>query len=310
MAGFKRATRSRVYLKLAITGASGSGKTYSALRLASGISDKIALIDTENGSASLYADRFNFDTLDIAPPFNDFKKFIDAIKMAEKAGYDVVIIDSASHFWEGILDFKSKLDARGGNSYTNWNEAGNKFKDILAAVLQSPMHVIACMRSKIDYVLEANERGKQTPRKVGLAPIMRDGIEYEFTTVFDVDMSHQAAASKDRTGLFVDKIEQITEDTGRRLMEWRNSAKGSVLEPQKPAQSAPADTVDYNDAESIKSALRALYGEKPYGETGVKDAVAKRNISMAEMKALTDIVTLGEILQDARAISFELETGI
>ncbi len=227
MAGFQKAIKKRVWLKLAITGASGSGKTYSALRLAHGMGKKIAMIDTENGSASLYADRFEFDTLDLTPPY-EFGKFVDAINQAVAAGYDVIIIDSASHFWEGILEYKGKLDARGGNSYTNWNEAGAHFKDILSAVLQSPIHVIACMRSKIDYVLEDNERGKKTPRKVGLAPIMRDGIEYEFTTVFDVDMNHNAAASKDRTGLFSDKIAQITEDTGKRLMAWRDSGEAVV----------------------------------------------------------------------------------
>lgn len=229
---FVKATRKRAKLKLAITGPSGSGKTYSALRLAAGLTDKIAFIDSENGSASLYSDRFNFDVMDIAPPFTH-EKFTAAIKEAVSAGYEAVIIDSASHFWEGILEYKNKLDARGGNSYTNWNEAGVKFKDIISAVLQSPVHIICCMRSKMDYVMETNDKGKQAPKKVGLAPIMRDGIEYEFTTVFDVDMSHQAKTSKDRTGLFLDHIFQVTEETGKTLQAWMDS--GEVVVAQKPA---------------------------------------------------------------------------
>ena len=230
MTQFKKAERSRVFLKLGVTGASGSGKTFSALRLASGLADggRIAMIDTENRSASLYADRFDFDVLDLEPPY-DHDKFVSAINAAVGGGYAVVVLDSASHFWEGILEFKSKLDARGGNSYTNWSKAGEHFKEIVNAVLQSQIHVIACLRSKMDYVIEQSDRGKATPRKVGLAPIMRDGVEYEFTTVFDIDMAHQAATSKDRTGLFGDKVFQITEDTGKQILSWLGSAKGPAV---------------------------------------------------------------------------------
>ena len=218
-----------------MTGPSGSGKTYSALRLARGLvgpTGKIALIDTENGSASLYADRFQFDVLDIAPPF-DNEKFIDGVNAAVEAGYQAIIIDSASHFWEGILDYKDKLDQRGGNSYTNWKIAGDKFSGIIKAVLQSKVHIICCMRSKMDYVQEKDDRGKTQVKKVGLAPIMRDGIEYEFTAVFDVALNHQAAVSKDRSGLFVDKIFQITEETGAQLEAWRLSGSDAQPEPWK-----------------------------------------------------------------------------
>ena len=224
-----------MFLKLAVTGPSGSGKTYSALRLARGLvgpTGKIALIDTENGSASLYADRFQFDVLDIAPPF-DNEKFIDGVNAAVEAGYQAIIIDSASHFWEGILDYKDKLDQRGGNSYTNWKIAGDKFSGIIKAVLQSKVHIICCMRSKMDYVQEKDDRGKTQVKKVGLAPIMRDGIEYEFTAVFDVALNHQAAVSKDRSGLFVDKIFQITEETGAQLEAWRLSGSDAQPEPWK-----------------------------------------------------------------------------
>jgi hypothetical protein len=228
---FIKATRKQIKLKLAITGAAGSGKTYSALRLAHGLGQKVALIDTENGSASLYSDKFNFDTLDMKPPYTH-EKFIAAITDAEAAGYDVLVIDSASHFWEGILDYKSKLDARGGNSYTNWNDAGQKFKGILDSVLQSKLHVICCMRSKMDYVQEKDDRGKTTIRKVGLAPIMRDNISYEFTTVWDVDQAHQAQSNKDRTGLFGDTVEQITEAHGKRLLKWLEGGAVVVDEPK------------------------------------------------------------------------------
>lgn len=251
---FVKATRRQIKLKLGVTGASGSGKTYSALRLASGLGKKIAFIDTENGSASLYSDRFNFDVMDISPPFTD-EKFIDAMKEAQD--YDVVIIDSASHFWEGILELKDKMDARGGNSYTNWNAAGKHFKDILNTVLQSPQHVICCMRSKMDYTQEKDERGKTTVKKVGLAPIMRDGIIYEFTTVFDVDSAHQASASKDRTGLFGDNISQITEDHGNKLLDWLHGA-ASALPVAAPVESA-------DPAQSVRAAIAKVGKERALG---------------------------------------------
>lgn len=233
---FKKATRKQAKIKLAVTGASGSGKTFSALRLAKGLADgkKVAVIDTENGSASLYSDRFDFDTLDLSPPFTH-DKFIGAINAAESAGYEVLVIDSASHIWEGILEYKSKLDGRGGNSYTNWADAGNKFKGILDAVLQSKLHVICCLRSKMDHVIDKDSSGRTTIKKVGMAPIMRDGIEYEFTTVLDVDMSHQASASKDRTGMFTDKIFQVTEDTGKMISQWLSTASAPEPEVSKAA---------------------------------------------------------------------------
>ena len=242
---FKKASRKRIKLKTAITGPAGSGKTTSSIRLARGLAGpngKIALIDTENGSASLYSDRYDFDVCEISPPF-DHQKFIGAIMAAVDAGYQVIIIDSASHFWEGILEYKDKLDRRGGNSFSNWNEAGRHFKDLLNAVLQSPVHVICCLRSKMDYILEQDGKGKATPKKVGLAPIMRDGVEYEFTTVFDIDLSHHAATSKDRTGLFTDRIFQITEETGAQLARWLESAEETPAAQQSaaPSSAKPAE---------------------------------------------------------------------
>lgn len=258
MTGFQKATRKKVKLKLGITGPTGSGKTFSALRLAKGMGGKIAFIDTENGSASLYSDRFDFDVLDLQPPFNN-EKFINAIKQAEEGGYSTVIIDSASHFWEGILEYKNNLDARGGNSYTNWNEAGKKFKGVLDAVLHSTIHVVCCLRSKMDYVLETNEKGKQTPKKVGLAPIMRDGIEYEFTTIFDIDMQHNAQSSKDRTGMFRDNIFQVTEETGKQFMAWLDKGEEPPEQwddAKKELAKSLMDKVPEANKEKVKADLK------------------------------------------------------
>jgi AAA domain len=257
---FMPATRHRVFLKLGITGPTGSVKTFSANLLAAGLADggKIALLDTENKSASLYADKFKFDVLDVSPPFTE-TKFIEGVWGAVQEGYTVLIIDSFSHSWQGILDYKATLDARGGNSYVNWNKAGAKFNDVLATILQSKIHIIACMRSKMDYILELDVRGKMVPRKVGLAPVMRDGIEYEFTTVFDGDLDHFVTVSKDRTRLFVDQRFQITEETGHKLLAWLNSAPesepvGTTTEPSVRAPEKPATTTNPAPTPAAESA--------------------------------------------------------
>lgn len=243
MSAFKKAERKQAKLKLAITGPSGSGKTYSALRLATGLGGKIAVIDTENGSASLYSDRFDFDVLTLDAPYEN-QKYLTAIADAVKAGYDILIIDSLSHQWAGeggLLNKKEQLDARSGsNSYANWAKMTPEHEKLKSAILHSDIHVIGTMRSKQDYVLETNDKGKQAPKKVGLAPVQRDGMEYEFTTCFDVAMNHEAVASKDRTSLFVDKIFQITEETGKTLKTWLLQGKETPkVETQQFRTTAP-----------------------------------------------------------------------
>lgn len=221
-------------MKLAIEGVSGSGKTYSALRLARGLvgpAGKIAVIDTENGSASLYSDQFDFDVVNVAPPFRK-NQFITPILGAVEAGYHCLIIDSASHIWEGVLDLKDRLDKGGGNHYTNWNSAGNVYKDVINTILQAPIHVLCCMRSKVAYVIEENDKGSQVPRKVGMAPIIRDGTEYEFSTVFDLDRTHLATIDKDRTKLFDDdEAFLITEKTGESIAAWLRGMPTPEPEP-------------------------------------------------------------------------------
>jgi hypothetical protein len=238
---FQKAERKQAKLKLAMTGPSGSGKTFSSLLIASGIGKKIALIDTENASASLYADRFEFDTLVLKPPYT-IQRYLEAMKAAESAGYDVLIVDSLSHAWAGeggILDKKSKLDARGGNSYVNWAALTPEQEQLFSVIQNANIHMICTMRSKQDYVLELNEKGKSVPKKVGMAPIQRDGAEYQFTTVFDLAMDHAATTSKDRTGLFDGQYFKPTKETGERLMTWLASAK-----PEEPTKPAPPPAVD------------------------------------------------------------------
>lgn len=250
---FKKAERSKVKLKIGISGPSGSGKTYSALRLASGMGKKIAVLDSEKGSASLYSDRFNFDVIEINPPYS-VEKYLHVIELAAKEKYDVLIIDSVSHAWAGeggLLNEKEKMDQRGGNSFANWAKMTPKQEKFISGIVHSDIHIICTMRSKQDYSQD-KENGKIKIQKVGLAPVQREGFEYEMTTVFDVAMNHECETSKDRTGLFVDKIFQITEKTGEAFISWLSKCEREVvsiapLETQKVIDETIIETQKIKD---------------------------------------------------------------
>ena len=228
---FKKAEREQAKLRLCIGGASGSGKTVSALNIANGLGGRIAVIDTEHGSASLYSHLCDFDVLELKPPYSP-ESFIAAIKAAERAGYDVLIIDSISHEWNGsggCLELNDEI-AQGkyrGNTWSAWNETTKRHRAFLDAMLQSRMHVIATTRSKTETAQQESITGKKSIVKLGMKAEQRDGIEYEFTVALDLTHDgHFAIASKDRTGLFAGKDPQvITVETGAMLVEWLNTGK-------------------------------------------------------------------------------------
>ncbi len=225
--GFEKSTRKNIKIKIGLTGISGSGKTYSALRLARGLighEGKIAVLDTENGSASLYSDLTDFDVCEIGEN-RHYKVFEKSIMEAIDNNYDCIIIDSASHIWEGVLSEKEKLDQCGGNSFINWGKAGKQWNSIINLILQSNVHMICCFRSKADYIIEENSKGKMIPRKIGLAPIARDGIDYEFSIIFDINRNHEASVSKNRTPLFQEELFPITEKVGEEINEWLKTGK-------------------------------------------------------------------------------------
>lgn len=221
-----KAERKLSKLRLAVDGASGSGKTYSSLLIASGLGKKIVVIDTENGSACLYPNICNYDVIRLNAPFTA-ARYIKAIKKAEELGYEVIIIDSFSHAWAGaggMLEKQNVVAKRIGNSYTAWREVTPDHELLVETILQSNAHIIVTMRSKMAYVMETGTEGRTTVRKLGLSPVQRDGVEFEFTTVFDMTHDHVATSSKDRTGMFDGLAFKPDENTGKKFAEWLNGA--------------------------------------------------------------------------------------
>lgn len=197
---FKKAVKHESKLRMAIAGPSGSGKTYTALSIAVKLG-KVAFVDTESGSASKYADLFDFDVAEIHAPFHP-KKYIDAIKAATDAGYDVVVLDSLSHAWSGtggILDIVDEAAKRiKGNSYMAWKEGTPIQNRLIDAIVTTPIHIIGTMRSKTEYTITQDSRGKNIPKKLGMAPIQRDGFEYEFDIMMDMDIDNNGIVTKSR----------------------------------------------------------------------------------------------------------------
>ena len=249
----EQAARQCAKLRMAIMGPSGSGKTFSALLLSKGLVDgnkadkfeKVCLIDTESGSGHLYADLGPYRVLSLAAPFSP-ERFIEAIRTAEKAGFEVIIIDSLSAEWSGdggILDLQGKLaDTKyRGNSWSAWREVTPRHNALIEAILNSPAHIVATMRSKTEY-LQIEENGKRQIKKVGMAPIQRESIDFEFTLVFDLNAEHLAYATKDRTGLFDGQSLRISEETGSVLKQWLNPAHPARPDEAKRMQGAKSPT--------------------------------------------------------------------
>ena len=230
----EKASKKKTKLRMALTGVGGAGKTVSALRLAQGLAEKVLMIDTEDSSSEFYVGRYNIKTFDIIrmkPPFYP-SVFVDAITYAEEQNYDVIIIDSFSSPWAGsggvleIVDDVTKT-SKSKNSFQAWNVGNKEQERLVQKILRSSAHIIACMRSKIGYESSENAAGKKVPVKIGLKPVQRDSVDYEFQVVFDIAReNHYAIVSKDRTDLYNNDIPfLITQETGKKLIEWLNKGE-------------------------------------------------------------------------------------
>lgn len=256
MTQLRKATRQKAKIRLGLSAVSGGGKTYSAILIAKGLCkgklDKVAIIDTENGSADLYAHMGNFNVLTLTPPYPP-EKYIQAIKDCEEAGMQVIIIDSITHEWDGaggcldIVEEMTKNDPK-HNSYTQWRFVTPRHQAFIDAILQSSAHVITTVRRKQDYDM-SNQNGKTVVTKAGLKEITRDGFEYELTANLEMDQLHNATVSKDRTGLFVDKPSFIpSEKTGAMILKWCETGTEAIPTKITPTKSngfkSPVSGVD------------------------------------------------------------------
>jgi hypothetical protein len=197
---FKKASKSAIKLRLALSGASGSGKTFSALSIASYLGNSIAVIDTEHGSASRYADKFNFDVCELEN--HHPAKYIEAIQAAEQAGYEVIVIDSLSHAWFSELELA-------GKGFDGWKNVRPLERKLIDAMIGSNSHIIATMRSKTEYIMEEyrakDGKTKTAPKRIGTAPVQSAGIEYEFDIAGELNYEHILTISKTRCSELADR---------------------------------------------------------------------------------------------------------
>lgn len=269
----RKAQRHQARLRLGLAGPSGSGKTYSALLIAFGLdAGKVGLIDTERGSGDLYAHLGDYDVIRLDPPYT-VAQYRNALSMFEGAGYGVVILDSISHAWAGeggLLDKHGKIvdSSQRKDSFSAWRQVTPEHNQFIDAMLKSPCHIIATMRTKTEYVLEEVEvsgRKTQRPRKVGMAPVQREGMEYEFTLMLDISGEHIALASKDRTGLLDGEYLTPGRDLGLRLKQWLESGVAAELPGMPPhttgqeASSLIQDNLDKISTASTMEELRAVF---------------------------------------------------
>jgi len=286
---FKKATKSRVKARIALVGPSGSGKTWTALSIAAGLGDSVAVVDTERGSASLYAGLCDFDVCELE--MFDPLEYVKAIEFADRHGYDVIVIDSLSHAWVGKGGALEQVDrvAMGNknNTFAAWSKVTPKQNALVDAILSSKAHVIVTMRSKTEFVLESRN-GKMVPRKVGMAPVQRDGIDYEFSVVGELDLDHSLTIIKTRHP----EIDgQMFERPGRELGE----RISQLLSDGAPAMAPAPDRSIVTDAPVDRWAeTRASYREK------AAQALDGLDVQAAKEKAIL-------MMLDTRAFDDDLE---
>jgi DNA polymerase III delta prime subunit len=239
---FQKAERSKSKLRMALVGPSGSGKTYTALAIASELGDRVALIDTEHKSSQKYAavnggDGWDFDYVCLDGDFSP-DRYVEIIKAAEKEGYDVLIIDSLSHAWagtSGALEMATDATARmKGNKWAAWRDVTPRHNALVDRIIQSPMHVIATMRTKTEWIVE-QEGGRSTPKKIGLTPIQREGIDYEFDIVADLDHNHSLIVEKTRCKALDGKVfKNPGKDVAEVIKGWLNLGAPAEVRFEKP----------------------------------------------------------------------------
>lgn len=289
---FQKATKQQAKLRMALMGPAGSGKTYSALKIATALGGRIALIDTENRSSAHYANEFDYDIAGLTT-FSP-ETYTATIREAEKAGYDILIIDSLSHAWSGkdgalqMVDNAAKR-SQSGNNYVAWRDVTPKHNAMVDAMIQCSCHVIVTMRTKMEYVQEKDAQGKTTIRKIGLQPIQRDGLEYEFDVVGDVTADHDLIISKTRCSALTDKtFNKPGQDIADILNAWMSDGAVSETKPEQKAEFAKATVIPQ---EAIDDYQQVVMAAMPYGIDYVPVSKFEDEVSLkAAGKALATLV--------------------
>ena len=292
---FKQAEKKGLKARIAIAGPSGSGKTYTALTLASYLALKEqkgqpACIDTERGSASKYSDKFSFLVCEL----EEFqpKHYIQAINGAIDAGVSALVIDSLSHEWREVLKMveQETLRSPSKNSYYAWGKVTPIHNELIDAILKFPGHIIVTMRSKTEYITETNDKGKSVPKKVGLAPVQRDDVEFEFDVVIDMTPDNQGIVGKTRCSALSQKIfNNPGKDLGDILWKWLNDdstvnsssdryvpaykevVKESVVTPQQPVK-VKTETENFPKPPCIWDSWKSLDGAINWAWSIIPDA--------------------------------------
>ena len=301
LAGFQKAKREQVWLKVLLSGASGCGKSYSALRLAKGIAEKcgssIAYIGTEGSRNKYYADEFDYDLLELEEPF-ECEKYMNAIDEAVNAGYKVLIIDSMTHEWKWLNDIHDKMP---GNSFTNWGKLKPRHHKFMDKVLNSPIHVIATARGKDDWVLE-DKNGKQVPKKVGMGQQQDKDISYEYTVSLMIAQdTHVASSDKDNTHLFDGRFEVLTEKDGERLYDWANKGDAPAPKPKTPTYSAASVSSEDNLA-AIQKEIIAMCTQLGGTKNADLMSTLKSYVPNGNPNAIKDIDKAKECLEKIKNI--------
>ena len=287
--GFQKAKKEQLWAKILLNSPSGGGKTYSALRLAQGMARKcgsrVAALDTENKRIRYYANEFDFDDMQLEAPYTP-EKYIQAIDEAVAAGYQVLIIDSLSHEWNFCLDLVNNMP--GTNSYAKWKTVTPRHDAFKERILQSPIHIIATVRGKDEYVLEESN-GKKVPKKIGLGYTQRDGLEFEYTVTFNLDQAtHHFSATKDNTHLFEDRL---TEADGEAIWNWANSGEVAKQEAQKPTAASDSDDCEPTLPEVIAQidVLAKSLPDKGILKTKIAAAIKETTGGVANYNTIEDI---------------------
>jgi hypothetical protein len=302
MLQFNRASKKSARLRLALIGPAGAGKTYTALAVASHLEGPVAVIDTERGSASKYSDAFEFDVLELDS--HSPQTYIEAIAAAEEAGYRTLIIDSLSHAWtgkEGALSQVDRLARRSqtGNTFGAWRDVTPMHNNMVEAIVAAKMHVIATMRAKTEYVQEKNEKtGKTTVRKIGLAPVQRDGLEYEFDVVADLDQDNNCIIGKTRCPALAGQVfPRAGRDLARKLNAWLSDGGSPDAADAKAADAKSSKAATAANTQQAAAPVAPKVAARPEFAAAAADVPAV-NVTIAPAVPPDDVS--GEILPGNR----------